>query len=272
MSKVNRNRQKVVIIGCGNVAWHLAKHLSSLHKYELFVYNHRNNPALKEFQNTFKCHTFSSLHHIIEDGDYYLVTVSDSLISKVEKKINPGKANALIMHTSGSMELSELGDRLHFSAVFYPLQTFSKGDLIDWKEVPVIIEADNEAVRRQVGAFAENFSKKIIFVNYHQRLRIHLAAVLVNNFTNGLYEAAIGLLNHKKNDNYTIDLLKPLIKQTVKKLDKLSPLTAQTGPAKRGDKVAIKKHLDILDKKTDLKRIYKQLTKLIEKQQQKNHA
>jgi predicted short-subunit dehydrogenase-like oxidoreductase (DUF2520 family) len=176
------------------------------------------------------------------------------------------------MHTSGSTGLEDLGDRAHESAVFYPLQTFSKNDVINWKEVPIIIEADNESTRQRVFAFAKIFSTKILFADYKKRLKIHLAAVMVNNFTNAFYNAALELLNDKKNDAYNIQLFLPLITQTTKKLKIINPHEAQTGPAKRGDALVIDKHLEILDKHNDLRKIYKLMTKLIEKQQHIEHA
>ncbi len=42
------------------------------------------------------------------------------------------------------------------------------------------------------------------------------------------------------------ELLKPLIIETAKKLNQLTPKEAQTGPARRNDKTTIKKHLGIL--------------------------
>lgn len=267
MVKVKQSRHKIVIVGCGNVAWHIAQHLSTLKKHDLFVYNHQPNSCLKEFDALYRCKTFASLDEVIDTADFYVIAVSDSSISKIETRINLKKPDALIMHTSGSVELSELGERAHQGAAFYPLQTFTKSDTVNWPEIPIIIEADNEATRARTRNFALQFSNNIVFADYKKRLKIHVAAVLVNNFTNALYNAALDLLNDKKSDQYNIELLLPLIKQTVKKLEHLSPDKAQTGPAKRGDDLVIEKHLQVLDKKGELKKIYKHLTKLIQKQQ-----
>lgn len=267
MAKAKLIRQKIVIIGCGNVAWHIAKHLSANQRFGLFVYNHKENDALIEFKEKFECKVFSSLENITDDADFYLVCVSDSEIARIETRINLGKQDAIVMHTSGSVGLEALGERAHQSAAFYPLQTFSKGDIVNWLNVPIVIEADNEATRQRVQTFAKAFSNHIVFADYKRRLKIHLAAVMVNNFTNALYGAALELLNEKKNQSYNIQLLLPLIHQTTKKLNKMSPLVAQTGPAKRGDKIVIEKHLDLLHKHGELRKVYKSLTRLIQKQQ-----
>ena len=109
-------------------------------------------------------------------------------------------------------------------------------------------------------------------MDYKERLKLHLAAVLVNNFTNTLYAAASALVDEKETGKESLTILLPLIKQTTRKLEKLSPLAAQTGPAKRKDEVVIKKHIGLLAEHPDLKKLYKQLSKLIVHQQEKKHA
>lgn len=262
-----RARHKIVIIGCGNVAWHLAKLFSSLKKYELFIYNHKSNSLLNDFKTKLKCHTASNLNNIIANAEFYFVCVGDKFISATAKKISPIIANAIIVHTSGSVKVDELGKHKN-AGVFYPLQTFSKADDINWQETPIIIEAKNVDVKNKLTLFAKQFSHNVNSLNYKARLNLHLAAVLVNNFTNALYVAAEDL-NY---ENKKVKLLLPLIKQTVLKLNNLDARAAQTGPAKRKDETVIKKHLKLLSGNDDLKKIYKQMSNLIIKQQNKKHA
>lgn len=262
-----RARHKIVIIGCGNVAWHLAKLFSSLKKYELFIYNHKSNSLLSDFKTKLKCHIASNLNNIITDADLYFICVGDKFISATAKKISLNNSNAIIVHTSGSVKVDDLGNYKNV-AVFYPLQTFSKADEINWKETPIIIEAKNNVVKNKLTAFAKQFSNNVNSLNYKERLKLHLAAVLVNNFTNALYIAANDIIA----ENQKTKLLLPLIKQTVLKLNKLDARAAQTGPAKRKDEAVMKKHLKLLSGNPDLKKIYKQMSNLIIKQQTKKHA
>jgi hypothetical protein len=60
------------------------------------------------------------------------------------------------------------------------------------------------------------------------------------------------------------DILKPLILETAKKVQDLSPYMAQTGPAKRNDKKTIKRHLNQLENEHH-KAIYNLLTDSIKK-------
>ena len=60
-------------------------------------------------------------------------------------------------------------------------------------------------------------------------------------------------------------MLIPLIKQTAKKIKTNKPSSVQTGPAKRGDEKTIKKHLQLLEKYAEQKKVYELFTSLIKK-------
>ena len=82
---------------------------------------------------------------------------------------------------------------------------------------------------------------------------------IVRKFSN------IPKINYEITDIKSIDfnILKPLITETAKKIQSVSPYLAQTGPAIRNDKKTINRHLKALEK--DLhKDIYKLLTKSIQ--------
>lgn len=256
-------KHKIVIIGCGNVAWHLAKQLAGFKKYELFIYNHKANSLLNDFKTKLKCSVTPNLSKIITDADLYFVCVADKNISSVARKIKVKNARAIVIHTSGSAKIDELGEKFN-TAVFYPLQTFSKQDDVSWKEIPIIVEAKNASIKTKILTLAKEFSNNVISLKYKERLALHLAAVIVNNFTNALFVAAGDLVRKDKK------ILLPLIKQTILKIQKIDPRLAQTGPAKRGDKNVMDKHLKLLSSNTELQNIYKQLSKLIVKQQTKH--
>jgi len=263
-------KQKIVIIGCGNVAWHIAKHLYGLKKFQVSVYNHSDNPILNEFSTKLKCKVEVGLNAIASDAAVYLICVTDKFISKVAEKITAKNPNAMLLHTSGSAKLEELGNRIHGAGVFYPLQTFSKDSVVNWAKVPIIVEAQNRDAEHSILYFADQFSKTVTTLEYKSRLKLHLAAVLVNNFTNALYVSAFDLINRDSTSrDLSFELLIPLIEQTTSKIKALAPLAAQTGPAKRKDESVMKKHLELIAKQNDLRKIYKLMSKLIVKQQEK---
>ena len=65
--------------------------------------------------------------------------------------------------------------------------------------------------------------------------------------------------------NLSFDMLLPLINETSKKVNTVSPKLAQTGPAVRYDRNVIDKHLAALSNEPNLQEIYQLLTENIHK-------
>ena len=78
-------------------------------------------------------------------------------------------------------------------------------------------------------------------------MRLHIAAVFVNNFTNHLFKISADILQKQQ---LPFDVLLPLIEETVNKIRSNAPDVMQTGPAVRGDDATVAKHLDFLEKHT----------------------
>ncbi len=261
---------KIVILGSGNLAWHLACFFKSK-KLSPQIYNHRPSQELKLFKNKLGLNTVSDLRSIKQDADYYVVCVSDRQIARVSKRIKARKKDALIIHCSGSMPLNETGTSVQHSAVMYPLQSFTKNKTTNWKDVTLFIQASDVIAMQRLRYLLKLFPGKKVICDDQSRLKIHLAAVLVNNFTNALYAEAMKLTGTDQNQNL-FNLLLPVIKSGLDKLHEMTPLEAQTGPAKRGDKVVMKKHLQLLKKNKHLSQLYRLMSKLITKQQNKKYA
>lgn len=262
---MKKKKLEFVIIGCGNVAWHLAKKISSSKSNQVYVYNHTENANLQAFKNKLNCTVFPDLKNIQTTADFYFICVSDKAISSVAKKISILNPNGIVMHTSGSQSIQKLGTKNKQTAVFYPLQTFSKKDKIKWSDIPIVIEANQTSTLLGLELLAKSFSKKVVALSFQERLQLHLAAVLVNNFTNALFIEAYKFLPKQNESNF--NLLLPLMKQTVSKLEKVHPLNAQTGPAKRKDNLVMEKHLLLIEDNNLLKHIYKLMSELIQLQQ-----
>ncbi len=192
----------------------------------------------------------------LQKADIYLLAVSDNSILKVSKKL---PNNAFIVHTAGGVSLNITNQKR--TGVFYPLQSFSIGRDIDFSSVPIIIESKNKKDLIILKNLAKGMKASFYEMNSKQRAKLHLSAIFVNNFTNHLfYEAA---LICKIND-VPFNLLKPLMQETIDKLETMSPRAAQTGPAIRKDKKTISNHLDLI-KDYRVREIYKVLTLAIQK-------
>ena len=152
--------------------------------------------------------------------------------------------NRLVVHTSGSVAMKQL-DIKHRRGVFYPLQTFSLTSELHFSDVPFCIETMQKEDSNFLKRLATAMGSPYYMINTEQRQALHLSAVFINNFTNQLYRIAHELSDFK---NINFDVLKPLILETAKKVQHISPYNAQTGPAKRNDQVTINHHLRTLRK------------------------
>lgn len=244
---------KVCIIGSGNVAQHLITAFAnsdSAALVQVFARDASKVAHLLPRENI--TDTLANL----ADADLYIISVTDSAIDAVSAGLPfSGK---LVAHTSGSVSVEAI-DGKNRKAVFYPLQTFSKNKPVNFKEVPLCIEARHEPDYILLEQAAKAVSDQLYRIDSTQRKALHVAAVFVNNFTNHLYQ--IG--NEICDDNaIPFDILKPLIAETANKIRLLSPSAAQTGPAKRRDTETIESHLEFL-KDNDLRHLYSILTQSI---------
>lgn len=244
---------RVVLIGTGNVSYHLCKAFEASNAVDIVQIYNRSLESFKDFPEHIPK---TVLLDELMDADVYVVAISDKGIKEIT--YNLPFENKLVIHTSGSTGLKAIHSKNN-AGVLYPLQTFSKSKTVDFSEVPIFIEAKNETDLKSVTALAEVLSKDIHIINSEQRRALHMAAVFTCNFVNHLY--AIGHEICDAND-LPFDVLKPLIQETTEKIQSLSPKEAQTGPAKRGDQKTIKKHIKSLENK-DWKKIYKLLSKSI---------
>jgi len=190
-------------------------------------------------------------------ADLYVIAVFDDAIAKVSAQL-PFE-NRLVVHTSGSVSLDAL-DKKNRKGSFYPLQTFSKKAEVDFSQIPIFLESENETDFELLEKVAEVISNKVYKINSEQRKALHVSAVFVNNFVNHLYQIGNEICVENK---VPFEVLKPLILETANKVMRLSPKEAQTGPAIRNDKQTIASHLDFLLDENQ-KNIYKTLTQSIQ--------
>lgn len=244
---------QVSIIGSGNVAHHLINAFSHESEIKLVQVFSRKPEAIAGIISSDK---IISDYNQLESVDVIIIAVSDDAISEVSDQIT--LQNQLVVHTSGSVNMEALNDK-NRKGVFYPLQTFSKSKAVDFKIIPVCLEAQNDSDYETLEAVAKSISEVIYKVNSEQRKALHVAAVFVSNFVNHLYQMGneICAENH-----LSFDILKPLIQEVADKIITLTPKEAQTGPAKRNDTQTINAHLSFLTDENQ-KEIYKLLTKSI---------
>lgn len=246
---------KIALIGSGNVSFALIKALKNngITPGYIFV---RNNDKKSEIEELFGIATVAD-YDMILDCDIIIIAVNDDAIKDVASNLNNYKG--LLVHTSGT-QASSLLNGVENYGIFYPLQTLTKDFDIDFKSVPVLINASSPKYLAKLKALANCISDVVMECSDEERRHIHMSAVYVSNFVNVLLQIGNKLLNEI---GYDISLLETLIKETINKSFVLGPEQALTGPAKRGDIDTINKHLSLLNNNLEEKKIYELLTNYI---------
>ena len=110
----------IVILGFGNVGFHLCKTLDKSNQFSVIQVYNRNKILIS-----------SELRHIprttklaeIKEADVYILAIPDDAIASFSEAL-PLK-NKLVVHTSGGAAMETLSEA-NRKGVFYPLQSFSK--------------------------------------------------------------------------------------------------------------------------------------------------
>lgn len=230
--------RSVVIIGAGNVAFHLTRALiqNTVNVRQIFNRTLYKAQELGEANNIKYTDKISEL----EKADLYIIAASDSAVEELSHYIPFD--DTLVVHTSGSLSTSVLkGD--YRKGVFYPFQTFTKRKNLRYEEVPFFVEAENKDDEEALFKLADKISNEVYRVDSEKRLKVHLSGIWASNFVNHMYQIAQTIC---KEADLPFDILRPLIEETAKKVQDLEPFDAQTGPARRGDELIINKHLEVL--------------------------
>ncbi|TCC92097.1 DUF2520 domain-containing protein [Pedobacter frigiditerrae] len=250
---------KVVVIGAGNVATHLAKAIYAANVQVTQVWSYHNQNA-QTLANQINAKAIANLNEIDLDADVCLISIKDDAIADIANQLKDFRG--LIAHTSGAVNLEVFANHFENYGVFYPLQTFSKSKDISFADIPLCLEANNESSLTRLKELAGKLSKNIVEINSEKRKMLHLAAVFACNFTNHLYELADEIL---KANQLEFDILRPLIVETAAKVQNAFPLDVQTGPAIRNDEQTLIKHQELLLQQPQLLEIYKILSDSIKK-------
>lgn len=226
------------------------------------MYN-RSLARLDEIRRELKLDCISELKDLNQNASLYILAVSDDALPQMISKLSMSiRQEAIVVHTSGSTSQEIFKGNFKRFGIFYPLQSFTDERIQDFKDIPILMQASDESSLDILVSVGQKISDRIVRTTDEERNKLHLPAVVVNNFTNHLFHLA-----YKYCEKYKLDfsLLMPLIKETANRLESSEdPSIYQTGPAIRGDRKTIKKHLSLLSEQRSLSEIYKLISKSIE--------
>ncbi|HMH23093.1 MAG TPA: Rossmann-like and DUF2520 domain-containing protein [Puia sp.] len=249
---------KVVIIGSGNVATVMGRLiLEAGHEIVQVVSRSNGHAALLAGQLGNLPYSSDGIQ-VSQAAELYLAAVSDSALPGLSEWISlPGK---LVVHTAGAVARDVLRPVSAHTGVLYPLQSLRK-EIWPYPAIPLLVDGSDADILLRITAFARTISGEVEPAGDEDRLKLHLAGVLVNNFTNHLYSLAETFC---RKEGIDFRLLLPLIKETAGRLEQFRPGEVQTGPAIRGDSSTIEKHIKLLDKYNDISALYRLFTHQIE--------
>lgn len=247
--------KKIALIGTGNVSYAFYKALINNGIYPDCVYT-RDVEKISETERHFGIKAISDFK-LVMDSDLIIIAVKDDVIKEVSLNLNGFKG--LLVHTSGTQSSSLLNNVENYG-ILYPLQTLTKGFDVDFKKIPLLVNASSSEYLIKLKSFASVLTDVVVECSDDDRSHIHMSAVYVSNFVNVMLQIGNKLLQKK---NLDISLLEPLIRETIRKSFVLGPEKALTGPAKRADFETISKHKSMLSNDIEEKKIYELLTNYI---------
>lgn len=212
---------KIAIIGKGRVATHLSQALASA-GHDMIM-----------------CGGRKRIQAVPADAEVVILSIKDDAIANVASEF--ADSNALVLHTSGSISIEAIPSA--HRGVMYPMQTFSMDRAVDFRQIPLFLEASSEEDMKMLSRLSATISDTQMHMNSEQRKSLHLAAVLCCNFVNHLFELSHDVM---KEQGIPFRILFPLIEETIAKIHTLTPHEAQTGPALRWDENVMQSHMDLL--------------------------
>lgn len=252
---------RIALIGAGRVASCMGPRLKQAGHTVTGVYS-RTLANAEQLAKVVGSPAFDCLESVPE-ADVYLVMLSDDALLQLAPAIVKGREKALFLHTAGSVPMDlwkEAGAKCY--GVLYAMQTFSKGADIEWPEVPVFVEGCNPAELEIVRNLASDLSGKVTELSSEGRKKLHVAAVFTCNFSNHMYAIAEKLL---ATEGVPFSVMLPLVRETARKVEGMSPEDAQTGPAIRGDRKVMDQHLELLKEYPEYAELYRLISTDINK-------
>ena len=134
---------RIVMIGSGNVATHLAAAFAGVADV-VQVYSPTAEHAAALAAKT-GAEAVADIGSIAADADYYIVAVRDEAMPALAAGLRGrGFDCGIWAHTTGSMPLDALDGIGEACGVFYPMQTFTRDVAVDMGRVPVFVEASTD--------------------------------------------------------------------------------------------------------------------------------
>lgn len=247
---------EVVIIGSGNVGTALG-HACHRANHKLLQVFSRNIAHAEILAKALEAQPIDDWQLITPDADIYLVALPDTIIPLLHNFFHIDRG--MVVHTAGAVSVHTLQKVSRNYGVLYPLQSLSK-NMVAYSNIPILVDGNTIEDKTLIADFAATLSGKVAYADDEERMKLHVAGVWVNNFTNHMYTIAYELCNHY---NVDFSLLLPMMEHSVGRLHFAPPASFQTGPAVRGDKETVETHLALMKDFPAYQALYSKLSETI---------
>jgi predicted short-subunit dehydrogenase-like oxidoreductase (DUF2520 family) len=247
----------IVLIGSGNTATVLGrKALAAGHRIvQVYSQSTVNANLLASKLNASSISNISSLE---KKGDLLIVAIKDEAIKPFIQELGP--LRSMVVHTAGAIPMADTSGQNKLYGVLYPLQSLRK-EIEIIPPLTLLVDGNNSESKNIVRLFANSIAETVLEADDYVRLKYHLAATVVNNFTNHLFTMAESFC---QKENISFAVLQPLMEETVVRLRNASPGSFQTGPAIRNDLITLEKHRQLLLTYPALLEFYEKFTREIQ--------
>ncbi len=237
------------MIGAGNVSSHISRHFHSAGHQISCIYS-RSEESAQSLSGELGVPGTSILEEVPREADFFIFCVPDGAVSELVEQFKGRKGT--LLHTAGALSMEVFKGNSDFG-VLYPLQSLSRNRNIQKDYIPFLVEASSPQVLEAIKDLVYSISERVEEADSHTRLKVHLAAVFANNFSNHMMYVAQQLMEEADLDPRLLDLL---LEETFHKLREMDPLSAQTGPAVRGDQETMNKHIELLKGHPEWENLY----------------
>jgi predicted short-subunit dehydrogenase-like oxidoreductase (DUF2520 family) len=246
----------IVLIGSGNTATVLGRASFAAGHRILQVYSRKEGHA-NLLASRLDAKATSSISNIERKADLTIIALKDEALASFKQAL--GNTGSLLAHTAGAISIQAVRQDGGSYGVLYPLQSLRK----EIESVPpliLLVDGNDSETTGQLKKFASTIAQTVVEANDDERLKYHLAATLVNNFTNHLFALADAFCQM---ENISFSVLQPLMEETVRRLRNTPAASSQTGAAFRNDEVTLKKHQNLLKEYPSITRLYDLFTEEI---------
>jgi predicted short-subunit dehydrogenase-like oxidoreductase (DUF2520 family) len=259
----------ISIVGFGAVGQSLARAFKKAGLPLLSVVG-RGRAGERRLTRELKVECLSGVAQLDQNQGIIVLAVRDDQIADLARsmaRLDLRWKRLTVLHTSGSLAsavLAPLDKAGAGVAAWHPFQTFLKVRPAPLNGVTFGIDGNPRGVRSAF-ALSRAVGGKPLKIAARDRVPYHLSAVLACGFiATDMQMAERVLKSLGLSDSRVREAILPIAEQTMLNVRALGPRKAMTGPAVRGDRATIRKHLAAL-KKLDpkLAKVYSEVTTYI---------